>query len=151
MFDLLLSIEKLFLFSLCAFFIILTVRRLFIRRKILIFLYHGCLFIVFFVLAMGGEGVQNADYDRLEKFIQLEKNNQLEQARNNPKNYDTALQIDFKNLKNSNEFRKHIQRYDSHVDKEEALFIGWLLAFIAEISGGFIMLFNVLLRRIKNK
>ena len=100
---------------------------------------------------MGGEGVQNADYDRLEKFIQLEKNNQLEQARNNPKNYDTALQIDFKNLKNSNEFRKHIQRYDSHVDKEEALFIGWLLAFIAEISGGFIMLFNVLLRRIKNK
>jgi hypothetical protein len=104
MFNVLLSLDKLFLLTLFSFFVILAIRYLFIKRNIFIFLYHISLFCILFFLSIIGGSVQNDDYRRLEQFILLEKNNELELAKKNPQNYDGMLQIDLQEFKNSNVF-----------------------------------------------
>jgi hypothetical protein len=133
MFNAIISIQNLFIISLCSFFIFFTLRQL-IKRSLFIVLYHITLFCILFSLAIGGGGVQNDGYERLEKFILLEKNNQLEHAKNNPQNYDSMLQIDIKEFKNSANFRAYLQKHDLSVDKVEAIFIGGLFALLTEIS-----------------
>lgn len=100
-------------------------------------------------VAIGGGGVQNAGYDRLEKFIMLEKNNQLEHAKKNPQDYDATLQIDLKEFKNSTEFREYLQKHDLIVDRNEAISIGWLFAFLSEISLVFVGLLKVVIHKAK--
>lgn len=151
MFNTLLAIRELFLLTLLSFFILLTIRHLFIKRSIFVVLYHISLFCILFVASIGGGGVQNDGYDRLEKFIILEKNNELESAKQNPQNYDSMLQIDLQAFKNSSEFRDYLKRYDIAVDKAEARFIGWLFAFLAELSMVFVQLINYVPRVINRK
>ncbi len=123
MLNAILSVKELFLLSLISFVVLFLIRHLFIRKKIFIFIYHFGLFIVLFVSVIGGGGVQNSDYERLEKFILLEKNNELENAKQNPENYDPSLRIDLWQFKNSKEFRDYIKKWDESVDRTEALFI----------------------------
>lgn len=136
MFNILSTIPDLFLLTLFSFLALFTVRQLLIKRKIFIFFYHICLFCILFIASIGGGGVQNDGYMRLEQFILLEKNNQLEEAKKNPQNYDSMLQIDFQGFQDSNEFRDYLKKYDAQVDKAEAIFIGWLFVFLAEIAMG---------------
>ncbi len=134
MFNVLQSIHQLFFLTLYSFFTIFTIRQLFIKRKILVFLYHLVLFGILFTASIGGGGVQNDGYDNLEKFLLLEKNNQLEQAKKNLQDYDSSLQSHLQEFQNSNEFRDYLKRNDAHVDQAEAISIGWFLVLLSEIS-----------------
>ncbi|RZI45685.1 hypothetical protein [Candidatus Finniella inopinata] len=134
MFNVLSSVSQLFFLTLLSFFVLFTIRSLFVRGKIFVCCYHVILFLVLFVASVGGGGVQNAGYHRLEQFILLEKNHQLELAKKNPENYDSMLQIDLQQFKDSNEFKDYLKGYDASVDKAEAVTIGWLFVFLAEIS-----------------
>lgn len=81
MFNILLSVPNLFLLSLFSFFVLFTIRRLFIRRRLFLFLYYIWVSCILLIASIAGGGVQNDGYARLEKFILLEKNNQLEEAK----------------------------------------------------------------------
>ena len=137
MFNVLLSLQALLLLSAFAFFTFFAIRRLLISRISLICLYHLCLFFILFIASIGGGGVQNDGYQRLEKFISLEKSNRLEDAKKNPSHYDSTLKIDLKAFNNSAEFRDHLKKYDTFLDRAEAIFIGWIFALLAEISMAF--------------
>lgn len=150
MFNIILTVNELFSLILFSFFTLFTFRRLFIKRVIFIILYHVFLFLVLFVAAIGGGSVQNERYARLEEFILLEKNHQLENARNNLQNYDEMLQIDLKLFKSSDELRDYIKGYDDVVDKAEAISIGWLFVLLAEISMMLASLISYIFRKIKN-
>lgn len=134
MFNLLLTISDLFLLSLASFFVIFTIRRLLITRSLFIFLYHFILFTGLYIGAIGGGGVQNEGYRRLEEFIELEKNNELKKAKDNPQLYDRMLQIDLQEFKNSDEFREYLKKHDIAVDRAEAISIGWIFFLLAELS-----------------
>jgi hypothetical protein len=92
------------------------------------------LFCILFIAAVGGGSVQNDGYSRLEKFIELEKNYKLNDAKRNLQNYDSMLAIDLQEFKNSDEFRAYLKRNDNAVDKSEAISIGWLLVLISDIA-----------------
>ena len=133
-FNILLSMHELFFLTLFAFFVLFTFRHLLIKRKSFIFAYHAILFCILFIAAIGGGGVQNDGYARLEKFIELEKNNELDKAKQNRQNYDSMLAIDLQEFKNSDEFRAYLKRNENAVDKSEAISIGWLLVLISDIA-----------------
>ncbi len=145
MFNVLLTIPHLFLLALGSFFLLLTIRRLLIKRPLFIFLYHLFLFIGLYIAAIGGGGVQNEGYRRLEEFIELEKNNELEKAKNNLHLYDRMLQIDLQEFKNSIEFREYLKQHDASVDRAEAITIGWIFVLLAELSGIVIFFMRVIL------
>lgn len=89
-----------------------------------------------------GGSVLNDGYQRFEQFILLEKNNELENAKQHPEKYDSMLQINLGHFKNSTEFKNYLQENDRFVDRSEAICIGWIFAFLAEISLLFVQLFN---------
>lgn len=97
-------------------------------------MYHLTLFIVLFIASIGGGGVQNDGYQRLARFEELEKRQQLDYAKNNLKEYDSMLQIDLQEFSNANEFKAYLKNHDISVDRAEAMFIGWLLAFCVELG-----------------
>ncbi len=150
MFNVLIPVTPLFLLTLFSFFILFTIRQSFIKRKIFIFLYHICLFCILFIASVGGGDIQNDGYNRLEKFILLEKSNELELAKQNLQKYDPMLQIDLKYYKNSSEFKDDLKSKDTSVDKAEAIFIGWLFVLISEISMCLIQIFGYILFRRDN-
>lgn len=125
---------EMFLLTLGSFFFIFAVKQLFIKVKSLTFVYHTSLFCILFVASIGGGSVQNDGYARLKQYILLEKNNQLELAKQHPQNYDSMLAIDLNQFKSSDEFEIYIKNISRAVDMAEAISIGWLFAFIAEIS-----------------
>ena len=133
---------NLLLLTVFAFFILFTIRHLLIKSRKFIFLYHLILFLLLFVIGIGGGGAQNDGYARLEQFIALEKKNELELARKNPQSYDSMFQIDLRQFKNSNEFIDYLKDSDTLLDKLEAIFVGWLLVFLAEIAIIIVQLLN---------
>jgi hypothetical protein len=134
MFNALNSISDLYYLALLFFVIFLVLRLLFCKSKKMIFAYHFILFITLFIASIGAGSVKNDGYRRLEKFIELEKNNQLELAKNNPQNYESMLQIDFTHFNNSNDFSNYLKNYDHKIDIAEAIFVSWLFVFLTEIS-----------------
>lgn len=151
LFNSILSMHQLFFLTLAAFFILFMFRHLCIRRKLWISVYHIVLFCILFVAAVGGGSVQNYGYSRLEKFIELEKNDKLNDAKRNLKNYDSMLAIDFRQFKNSDEFRAYLKRYDSDVDKSEAIFIGWLFILISDIATACMYILRYIANKIRNR
>ncbi len=81
------------LLILAAFFALFIFRFFLIKRKLFIFVYHVILFCILLVAA-AGVSVLTDGYDRLEKFVELEKNGELEYAKQNQQNYDPMLVID---------------------------------------------------------
>jgi hypothetical protein len=151
MFNALMSTPTVFFLSLLSFFILFTVRRLFIKRPIYIFLYHAALFFVLFIAAIGGGSVQNDNYKNLEIYTSLEKNNQLEDARINPQKYDSLSHIDLEEFANSAEFRAYLHKLDGIVDKAEAIFIGWIFVFMTEFAMLFVGLLSATCSRNKSR
>ena len=151
MFNVLTSIPELFLLTLSSFFILFTVRYLFIKRKIFVFLYHLFLCFALFIASIGGGSVQNDAYKRLKEFTLLEKSNQLEHAQKNPQNYDSMFQIDLGQFQTSQEFRKYLKRMDAYVDWGEAIFIGGLFVLLAEISILLSQLLTFIMTKIKSR
>jgi hypothetical protein len=150
MFNEFLSDNYLFFLTLFSFFLFFTIRQLLVKRKIFVFLYHIGLFSLLFIAYIGGAGIKNDGYDRLEEFILLEKNNELELARKNPENYDSMLQIDLQEFKNADEFRGYLKRKDTMVDKAGAISIGWLFALVSDISMALIQMLSYVYK-IRNK
>jgi len=146
-FNALMPIYPLFLVSLISFFTIFTIRQIFVTRMFFIILYHACFILYLFFTIIGGGGVQNDGYKRLEEFILLEENNQLEDAKQHPEKYSGMLQIDLKEFKNSAEFKNYLQKHDSAVDKSEAICVGWIFVFLADTSLLFVQLLRWLLHR----
>lgn len=139
---------SLFLLTGGTFFILLTVRFV-LQRKISIFLYHLGLFGVLFVLSLGGGGVLNDGYKRLEEFVALEKSNKLEYARKHLEEYDSMLRIDLKAFKDSAEFNAYLKTHEAMVDKVEAMFVGWFFVFLAELSMVLLQALRYLVRKIQ--
>jgi|GEM_PF-2320191 hypothetical protein len=141
MFNFLFSVPGLTIILLLSFFVIVMIRHILFNRIIHILFYYTFLFIFIFMIgAVGGGGVINHAYDRLDEFCKLEENNQLIDAKNNPSNYSSMLQIDLEQFKNSNEFKAYIhEEYEPNTDKAEAISIGLLFAILAEIA----LLFSV--------
>jgi len=134
MFNSILSMYQLFFLTLSSFFALFILRHLCIKRKLSIFLYHILLFCLLFIAAVGGGSIQNDGYYRLEKFIELEKNHELNDAKRKLQNYDSMLAIDLQEFKNADEFRVYLKRNDNAVDKFESISIGWLLVLISDIA-----------------
>ncbi len=151
MFNALFSVSHLFLLTLLSFFALTALRHLFFKRIWTKALFHLGLFGIFFIAAIGGGGVQNDGYKRLEQFILLEKNNELEHAKKNPEKYDSMLRIDFGEFKTSDEFRAYLKKHDADVDKAEAFFIAWLLAFVADVALALSHGISWLITRLKRK
>lgn len=147
MFNALMDMHRLFFLMLLAFFIIFTVRQIFIKRKIFVILYHVSLCCVLFFAIVAGSGVQNRDYDMLQRFIALEQANVLEQARQDPENYDRELASYLYEFKNSAAFRDSLKYHDIRIDKLEAVFIGWVFGLIAELSMLCVLLINTICNR----
>lgn len=151
LFNSLFSMYQLFFLTLTAFFALFIFRHLCIKRKLSFFAYHIILFCILFVAAIGGGSVQNAGYDRLTKFIELEEGNKLEDAKQNLQNYDSMLAIDLQEFKNSNEFKDYLKRHDHDVDKAEAIFIGWLFVLISDIAMMCVFILQGMVSNIKNR
>ena len=58
------------------------------------------------------------------------------------------FQIDLRQFKDSAEFKKYLLDIDNSVDKSEAMMVGWIFAFLYEISKIFIFLFTSVFRKI---
>lgn len=149
MFNFLDANSHLFFLSLISCFIILVIRHLFIKRILYIILYHFCIFIPMFIFTIGGGGVANDGYQRLDEFILLEKNNQLESARKNSKEYG-MLGHDLEQFKNSTEFKNYLEWHDRSIDKDEYRCIGWLFALLSDIAIGFTVILAAILRKAKS-
>lgn len=149
MIDFLLSLLS--LFYLFSFFIILTIRNLFLRRVIPILLYYTFLGLIFFVLALGRGGVENEELDNLEKFIWLEKNNQIEEVKNNQKPSDNILNSYLDEFKTSEEFKNYIKPLHNRPPIEEDLLIAWFLVCLVEISNLFTRLMFYIFNKIKGR
>jgi len=141
-FNSILSIHQLFLVTLYAFFGIFLIRHAFIKRKLFIFLYHFILGSVLFFAAVVGGSVQNDGYARLKQVVELEKNQQLEYAKQHPQKYDSMLAIDIQEFENSDAFRKYLKDHDQVVDKAEAMSIGWLFVLLSDIAMLFVRLMH---------
>lgn len=136
--------HEVFILSFVTFFTIFTVRLCLIDRVITAFLYHLCIFFILFLPALAGGSVINDTYERLQQFRMLENNNQLEEAKKNPEDYDSMFQIDLRQFKDSNEFEDYIKDiYENDTDLAEAKSMGWFLSALAECSILFLKLFNV--------
>lgn len=147
MFNFLQSNYELFLISIYTFLIILTIRH-FIKNKYIIILYHAVTFLTFFVMSIGGGSIENDAYNRYEQFVLLEQNKQLEDAKKNPDQFDSMFQIDLMQFKDSAEFKKYLLDIDNSVDKSEAMMVGWIFAFLYEISKIFAFLFALIIQKI---
>lgn len=58
------------------------------------------------------------------------------------------FQIDLMWFKDSAEFKKYLLDIDTAVDKSEAMMLGWIFAFLYEISKIFAFLFALILQKI---
>lgn len=142
---------ELFLFTLIVFFVLFIFRHLCITRQLYIFVYHTIFVGVLFVGLLGGGGALNDGYRGLEKFIVLEKNNQLVEAKRNLKNYDSILAMDLQQFQNSDEFRSYLKRTHDNVDTLEAIFLGWLFVLISDIAMMCVYLIRYVVSKIRNR
>lgn len=142
MFDILLSIKKLLLTSFFSFLIIFAFRQLCIERIVFIFLFHACLFCLLFLLCIGGAQVEKEGYLRLNEFITLEAEGQLEIARNNLETYDSMLQIDLQAFDNSDQYEDYLIKHSASVDNSEAITLGWFIVLLSEIWMGCLSLYK---------
>ena len=148
MFDLPLSIQKLFLLPSFSFVILFAIRQFLSGHIVCIFLYHICLFCTLIILFLGGSDAQNDGYAGLKDFIILEKNNQLEDAKNNLPNHDPKLQVYLEIFKDSAEFRDYLETHDTLLNKVEEISIGSLFVVLSEISTVFVLLLRFIARRV---
>lgn len=144
MFNFLHSIDQnIYELTIYSFFVLFLIRHLIIKNILLIFFYHIALFCYFFIMTLGGGSVINDAHVRLKQFIDLEKNNKIEHAIQNPHNYDSMLVIDLNAYKSSDEFKSYIKRQERYVDENEAKSIGWFFVFLSDAA----MLFVYFIRR----
>lgn len=151
LFNALFSIVPMFLLSIVSFMVLFAVRQLCIRRLFFVLSYYVSLAGLLFIAALGGGGVQNDGYTRLEQFIELEKTGQLETAKNNLQQYDRMFCIDLEAFKSSAEFKEYLCKHDAFVDKAEAVSVGWLFAVGAEIALVFVSMLRWVWQRLRKK
>ena len=121
MFNILTTYSDLFILTGFFFIVFLVFRLLFIKKTMFISLYHITLFCVLFFFAIVGGSVQNDGYREIQE---IEKISRLELENKNPEDLNPE----------SREYLEVLRSSDELVDKSEALFLAWLLAFMVEIS-----------------
>lgn len=130
-------------------FVILIIRIFLIKRSISKFLYYICFLICVPIGLIGLGGLLNEYYERLDKFIFLEENNQLEHAKKNLQNYDVMFQCDLEQFKNSIEFSDYLKAFDRNLRILGCISLGWLCAVLCEIFVAFTRWFSTIFRKIK--
>lgn len=125
---------SLILLTLCSFFVLFTLRQIWIKKRIFIWIYYFCLSCILCVASVGAGGVQNDGYERLERMVAFEKHKQLKETKNNSKYVDSMLQMDLEQFQNSDKFREYLKKYDVSVDRAEAITIGFIFVLLAEMS-----------------
>lgn len=123
-----------FLLSIISAFIIFFLRKALINKLIYGLIYYFVLVLVIVAFGVAGGGVTNDAYIRLHTFEDLERNNQLLDAKNKPTPYDGMLQIDLAQFSNSAEFKQYIQdTYEKTTGQAESVGIGLLFVIVLEI------------------
>lgn len=125
---------RVFVWFLSSFALVFFVRRFFIRRTFLIVTYYTGLACVLFLAMVGAGGVLNDGYKRLDQFIALEQQGQLDYAKNNPSAYDRMFQIDLEQFSNAAAFSHYLQGHEAAADKLMLVVFGFLFAVLAELS-----------------
>ncbi|MEH0001989.1 MAG: hypothetical protein V6Z78_00210 [Holosporaceae bacterium] len=113
--------------------VVFLIRERWIKRWWVSICYHGILFLILVPIGVGYGGVQNTAYHDLEVFRQLEKNNQVAEARKDPAHYKISgsLALDFETSDAFHDYIRHT--YDSQADKLFAIIIGWLVALMCDL------------------
>lgn len=122
------------LLSTIVFIVILSVRRLVFQRLLGASIYYIILLIISGFVTIASISVQRELHWHLQDFIQLEQNNQLTEARNDPNPYNPIFQMDLKHFENSDEFRKYIQERDVTAEKALCISIALLAAILVDMS-----------------
>lgn len=149
LFNSLISMYQLFFLILYAFFAILLFRHLCIKKKLSIFLYHVILFCILFILALGGAGVQNEEYDHLKEFVELEKNHKLDDIKRGVQS--SKIPPHLLEFKNSDEFRFYLKMHDNRLDRIEAILIAWILVLISDIVMICVYVIQYIANKVKNR
>jgi hypothetical protein len=119
---------------LLSFSFILIIRIFLIKRLIFKCLYYGFFLLFTFIGSTGVFGILDEYYERLDKFILLEKNNQLEYAKKNLNDYDDGMfRIDLGQFNNSMEFRNYVEQFDRNLKTGGYMSIGGFFAIICDI------------------
>jgi hypothetical protein len=143
--------DLVFLIALLSSFSFVSIIRIFfIKRPISKFLYYTCFLLCVPIGLSGLKGVLDEYYERLDKFIFLEKNNRLEHAKKNIQNYeDRMFRIDLEQFHNSIEFRNYVERLDRDLRIGGCISLGWLFVIVCEILLALIKLFVTIFGKIK--
>lgn len=149
MFNIIMNMPHIFLVTFFSFFIFFLIRHAFFKLNGAILLFHSSLFLVLFITLIGGGGVQNAGYERLKVFMEWEKNKQLQDAKNNLKQYESILAIELKQFTNSDAFKEYLKKHDDVVDKVDAAFVAWIFVFLSDIA--MVIIFIICNRENKKK
>lgn len=122
-----------FLTATITFFLLFFIRHGWIKKVKWVCAFHLVTSGVLFFLLLAGTSVQDAGYRRLEVFKSLEKNNQLEAARANPKSVSSMLAIDLDQFKTSKDFEAYLAEYDQDLVNRDAEARGWFLVFLSDM------------------
>lgn len=144
----------LFWITFVACFTVSLIRRLLIKRWWVAACTHLILLTVLLCLISFHSPVHiyryNSDcttqdlYAQLDFFKQLEQTNQLTQAKQNAKQYDDTTYVTLTEFENSQDLQTYIQQLNTHEEKADKLFKGWLVALMCDL----IIAIACLLRRL---
>lgn len=122
------------LLSTIVFIVILSVRRLVFQRLLGASIYYIILLIISGFVTIASISVQRELHWHLQDFIQLEQNNQLTEARNDPNPYNPIFQMDLRSFENSDEFREFIEERDVTANQILCISIALFAAILVDIS-----------------
>lgn len=122
------------LLSTIVFIVILSLRRLVFHRILGASIYYIILLIISGFFTIASMSVQRELHWHLQDFIQLEQNNKLTEARNDPNPYNPIFQMDLRDFENSDEFGEYIEERDVTANQILCISIALFAAILVDIS-----------------
>lgn len=120
--------------SVLSFFVLFVLRRTIAKNIWIAIVSHSVFLLLTIVVSIGGGGAISDSYVRLDQFIELEKNQKLDEARKSLKKHDSMLEIDLQQFKNSSEFRAYIEETYNDVETLQSVSFGWFFVLISDIA-----------------
>ncbi|CAO5681534.1 MAG: hypothetical protein NEHIOOID_00346 [Holosporales bacterium] len=112
-----------------SFSLVFAFGHFFIKRKKIVF--HSIWLIFSFFILGVGPFVQNTEYYCLEKFIELENANKLDEAR--IKYHDDYVQTYLNQFETADEFKNYIKDHDNFLSVCFFIIFGWFFVFLWDI------------------
>ena len=147
LFVLLITNPLLFLFTCFTCMTVFLMRRRWIKRWWVAACYYGIPSCLLFSCLIVHNDIQKKDYTYLEVFRQLERNNKVEEAKNDPQ-YQHLKPVLHK-FNSSKAFAEYLLRYGDVGDGLLLLLISWLGAFCFDLFFAIAYLLRRLLKRSK--